>query len=62
MNGYLSTAFAPTVHSSTRRNHQIILDSTWGKLLHTRKVSGVYQISSRQLTFQLLSLRQVTAA
>jgi hypothetical protein len=48
------------IRSTTRRNHKIILDGTWAKLLNARKTAGVYQIGSSQLRLQLLSLQRVS--
>jgi hypothetical protein len=44
--------------SRRRRNHWIILDSAWAKLLGVRKTAGVYQIRSNELEFKLFLMQE----
>jgi hypothetical protein len=41
-----------------RRNHAIILDTAWAKLLGARKTSGVHQIRSNELGLRLLLMQE----
>jgi hypothetical protein len=44
--------------SQRRRNHWILLDSAWAKLLGVRKTAGVYQIRSNELQFKLFLMQE----
>jgi hypothetical protein len=44
--------------SQRRRNHWIVLDSAWAKLLGVRKTAGVYQIRSNELQFRLFLMQE----
>jgi hypothetical protein len=44
--------------SQRRRNHWILLDTAWAKLLGVRKTAGVYQIRSNELQFKLFLMQQ----
>lgn len=46
------------IRSQRRRNHRIILDSAWAKLLGVRKTAGVYQIRSNELQFRLFLMQE----
>lgn len=46
--------------SQSRRNHWVVLDSTWAKLLGVRKTAGVYQIRSNELQFRLFLMQEVS--
>jgi hypothetical protein len=48
----------PRRRSQRRRNHWIILDSAWAKLLGVRKTAGVYQIRSNELEFKLFLMQE----
>lgn len=44
--------------SQRRRNHWIVLDSAWAKLLGVRKTAGVYQIRSNELQLRLFLMQE----
>ncbi len=44
--------------SQRRRNHWVLLDSAWAKLLGVRKTAGVYQIRSNELQLKLFLMRE----
>lgn len=52
--GDSKTAGISGAHIGRRRDHLVILDSTWGKLLGARKIAGVYQIRSSELLLKLM--------
>ncbi|MDT7718059.1 MAG: hypothetical protein QOH09_4051 [Pseudonocardiales bacterium] len=43
-----------------RRNHAILLDTAWAKLLGVRKTAGVHQIRSNELELRLLLMQEVS--
>ena len=43
-----------------RRNHAILLDTAWAKLLGVRKTAGVYQIRANELQLKLFLLQQAS--
>jgi hypothetical protein len=43
-----------------RRNHAILLDTAWAKLLGARKTAGVHQIRSNELELRLLLMQEVS--
>src|ERR1700710_1679517 len=42
-----------------RRNHPILLDTAWAKLLGVRKTAGVHQIRSNELGLRLLLMQEL---
>jgi len=42
-----------------RRNHAILLDTAWAKLLGARKTAGVHQIRSNELGLRLLLMQEL---
>jgi hypothetical protein len=42
-----------------RRNHAILLDTAWAKLLGVRKTAGVHQIRSNELGLRLLLMQEL---